>query len=233
MPAQRLLDDEILAATQETKIRASQIAAAQALQEAQRVVQDGVARRVEGSNGAISDGGLQYLSVMGAVENYRCAPETGPLLIGNVHRACQEPPKLEDVGGSVHDCSAGVIVATRAATSLGLKLEDGVLKAAASIRKGALVIPEVYARPVSGVVTTKPIQGFVRIFTTDLRIAAVAASNGKGRKIPGRKADRVGARLAPLLTARSCALICIFFSPCQALFSRRPSVAALLLGTAW
>ncbi len=189
--AQQLLDNEILAAKHQADVRTSQIAAAQALQLAQQAVQNEIARRLEGSNGAISDAGLQYLNVMGAVENYRCAPETG--LVDNVHRACQGPPKLEDVGVSFSDCSAGVIVATRAAASLGLKLEDGVLKAAGSFRKGSILLPEVFARPVSGAVTTKPIPGLVRVFTTDLSIAAVASSTVRGSKIPGRKADRVGA----------------------------------------
>ena len=234
--AQLLLDNEILAAKHEGDVRASQIAAAQALQVAQRAVEDGIARRVDGSNGPISDAGLQYLSVMGAVEIYRCAPETG--LVDSVHRACQGPPKLEDVGVSFIDCSAGVIVASRAAASLGLKLEDGVLKAAGSFRKGSIILPEVYGRPVSGVVTTKPIPGLVRVFTTDLSIGAVVASTVRGSKIPGRKADRVGARLS-----LHCSILLAYtyydlYSytrafPCPALFSRRSSVATLLLDTAW
>lgn len=184
---------EIAEVTREATVKAAQVEAARALADARRAENADIARRLEGADGTVSEQGLQHLNLMSAVSDYRYA-SAGHRSMVNVHRACQELPKLDDVGSvpecTAEDAAASLLVATNTAASLGMRLEFGILKSGAAVREGAVLIPEVFAKPVSGVVTTKPMNSARRVFITDKIIAAVAAS--KGNKIPARPADRVG-----------------------------------------
>ena len=226
--AQALLTSEIRAKKEEAVVRASQLEAARALAEAQRAVHAEAARRLQGSEGTISEQGLLHLNVMSAVADYKCVA-AGQRSVANVHLACQEKPRLEDIG-SVPDCSAeaSLSAASYAAASCGLKIEHGVLKVDGfdSRKSGSMLIPEVYGKPVSGAVTERAAHlqsSRRRVYTTNLSIGAIT-SNGKA---PGRKADRVGALLATFVSSAAnlrCPL-CL-----SALFSRRPRFATFLLG---
>ena len=167
-----------------------------ALAEARRLANADITRRLEGADGTISEQGLQHLNLMSAVTDYRYA-SAGHRSVVNVHRACQEVPRLDDVGSApectADDASASLRVATNAAASLGMRLEFGILKSGTAVRGGVVLIPEVFAKPVSGVVTMKPMNSARRVFITDKIIGAVAASTTRGNKIPARPADRVGA----------------------------------------
>ena len=234
--AQIVLTSEIRAKDQEATVRASQLAAARALAEAQRAVHAEAARRLQGTEGTITEQGLIHLNVMSAVTDYKSVTADKRSIV-NVHLACQEQPKLEDIG-SVPDCSAeaSLFAAGYAAASCGLKIEHGVLKVDGfdSRKSGTMLIPEVYGKPVSGVVIERATQlqsSRRRVFTTNLSIGATASIG----RVPGRKADRVGALLARRLCRPDRVLLSYDTHPLcfSALFSRRPRFATLLLGTTW